>query len=91
MKFAVVYAEAVVRNDIPKLSSPVKKRIKAAIEAKLMVSPDVYGKPLRRSLRGYRSLRVGDYRVIYRIESDKWIIKVYVIKHRSVAYKVVEG
>ena len=89
VKFFVLYEESVIKGDIPKLSATAKERIKAAIETKLMSSPDLFGKPLRRSLRGYRSMRVGDYRVIYRIEAEKKIVKVFVIRHRSVAYKVV--
>ena len=89
VKFRVVYAEDVVRKDIPGFSAPVKKRIKAAIESKLMVSPEIFGKPLRRSLKGYRSLRVGDYRVVYRIEEENMLVKIFVIRHRSVAYKVL--
>jgi len=46
-----------------------------------MGEPELYGKPLRRSLKGYRKLRVGDYRVIFRIE--KHFIKIFVIQHRS--------
>ncbi|WHZ29084.1 MAG: hypothetical protein OJF51_003884 [Nitrospira sp.] len=30
-----------------------------------------YGTPLRKTLRGYWKLRVGDYRVVYKIEGDE--------------------
>lgn len=89
MRFGVLYEESVIRKDLPGISVAAKKRIKAAIETKLMVGPDVFGKPLRRSLRGYRSLRVGDYRVIYRIEAESRVVKIFVIQHRSVVYKAV--
>ena len=46
--------------------------------------PVRYGEPLRRSLRGYRKLRVGDYRIIYKIE-EKNII-VFKIGHRREVY-----
>lgn len=84
--FEVVYHEAVVRQDIPKLSHEWRGKIKAAIETKLTTSPDTYGKPLRRSLKSYRKLRVGDYRVIFRIEKRQ--VKVFVIQHRSNVYNV---
>lgn len=88
MKYEIRYEESVARKDIPKMSATAKKRIKKVIEEKLMLRPEVFGKPLRRSLKGYRSLRVGDYRVVYRIEVDLLIVKVFLIAHRSVAYKV---
>jgi len=81
----IVYHEAVVRIDIPKLSSSLRQRIKAAIEEKLTAFPELFGQPLRRSLKGYRKLRVGDYRVIFRLE--KMTVKILMIEHRSRVYK----
>jgi len=83
--FAIVYHTAVISEDIPKLPTVWKQKIRKAIETKLTSHPDVYGKPLRRSLANYRKLRVGDYRVIFRIE--KKTIKIFAIMHRSVIYK----
>lgn len=87
MSFEVVYHEAVVRDDIPKLSADVRERIKRTIEEKIITYPDVYGKPLRRSLKGYRKLRVGDWRVIFRVDGNT--VEIFVIDHRSVVYKNV--
>lgn len=78
----------VIKKDIPKLSSSDKNKIKKAIEEKLSINPETFGKPLRRSLKGYRKLRVGDYRVIYRIENK--IVKIFYIGHRSIVYKNTE-
>lgn len=85
MNFIVKYADEVIRGDIPKLSLAIKGRIKSAIEKKLTSEPEKFGKPLRKSLKGYRKLRIGDYRVIFRIEDA--FVKVFVIGHRSVIYK----
>ena len=82
--FAVQYHYLVAREDIPKLSKLWKKKIQRAIELKLMTSPELYGKPLRRSLKNYRKLRVGDYRVIFRIENKT--VKIFAIQHRSIVY-----
>lgn len=84
--FEVVYHYLVIKEDIPKLDYVWKMEIKHAIEEKLTTKPDLYGKPLRRSLKGYRKLRSGDYRIIYRIEGKK--IKVFAIQHRSIVYEV---
>lgn len=86
MTFSIVYASVVVNEDIPRLSASVKQRIKQSIKTKLTTYPEQFGKPLRRSLKGYRKLRVGDYRVAFRI--DGAVIKVFVIQHRSVVYQL---
>ena len=86
--FEVLYHYLVTKEDIPKITSLCKKKIKFAIEERLTTKPDVYGKPLRRSLKGYRKLRVGDYRVIYRIEGES--VKIFVIQHRSIVYETTE-
>ena len=85
MNFALRYHQQVVDVDIPALPKKEHVRIANAIEEKLTTRPEVFGKPLRRSLKGYRRLRIGDYRVIFRIE--KQAVKIFVIGHRSIVYK----
>lgn len=63
-------------------------RVEKAISKKLKHNPDVFGKPLRKSLKGCRTLRIEDYRVVYRIEND--IVEILTIDHRSVVYKDLE-
>lgn len=84
MKFKIMYHPLVVCDDITKLSAEWKTKIQKTIEARLTNQPEAYGKPLRRSLKGYRKLRVGDYRVIFSLE--KKAVKILVIQHRSVVY-----
>lgn len=86
--FTVVYHDAVVKEDIPKLSTAASRRIQSAIETKLMTQPEVFGVPLRRSLKGYRELRVADYRVIFRIVDRT--VYVLTIQHRSVVYTTAD-
>lgn len=45
------------------------------------------GHELRGRLRGLRSLRVGSYRVIYRVDDAQNTVHVAAIRHRSVAYR----
>lgn len=87
--FTVFYHRLVVSDDLPALSFEWKKRIRRTIEERLMTCPDLYGKPLRRSLKGYRKLRAGDYRIIFKIEGQS--VKILVITHRSAVYTVAEG
>jgi mRNA interferase RelE/StbE len=86
--YSVTYHYLVVREDIPALPNTWKKKIRRAIEERLITYPDFYGKPLRRSLKGYRKLRVGDYRVVFRIERNN--IKILIIQHRGKVYTEIK-
>ena len=88
MTYDVQYHALVANVDIPALPREWRDKIRQAIEERLMIHPEIYGKPLRRSLKGYRKLRVGDWRVIFRIE--RTIVKIFVIQHRSSVYKTGE-
>lgn len=85
--YQVEYLKSVIEEDIPLLTKKIKATIKKAIEERLMTDPIGFGKPLRYSLKGHRRLRVGDYRVVYRIEQAKRIVIVAVIKHRKEVYE----
>ena len=74
-----------IANDISAIGSGDKKRIKIAIESKLMVDPIRFGKPLQYSLKGLRSFRVGDYRIVFVLIKTE--IFVVLIAHRSVVYE----
>lgn len=87
VNYTIRYLEKVVRKDIPILSSSAKLLIKQAIETKLMVNPISFGKPLQYSLKGHRRIRVGDYRVIYRIELSTKTIIIVAIRHRKDVYE----
>jgi mRNA interferase RelE/StbE len=85
--YNIEYVGTVVRKDIPRLQTDVKKRIKTAIEEKLQVDPISFGKPLRYSLEGLRRLRVGDYRIVYTIEASKNTVLIVKIGHRKEVYE----
>ena len=78
----------VVEKDISELPNIWKLKIKQTIKQRLAREPELYGKPLRKSLKGYWKLRVSDYRVVFRIE--KKAIKILVIAHRSTVYVVAK-
>jgi mRNA interferase RelE/StbE len=84
--YRIEYLASVVNEDIAKLTKLVRKQIKAAIEKKLASHPIEFGKPLRYSLKGARRLRVGDWRVIYKIESPD-VVLVVKIGHRREIYE----
>lgn len=80
------YANSVIREDVPRLDNTVKKRIRKAIETKLAIDPVRFGKPLRHSLHHLRSLRVGDYRVLYHLDHSAMTVSVASIGHRRDVY-----
>jgi mRNA interferase RelE/StbE len=82
------YHPYVKEKDLTKINEIMKKRIRIAIEKRLMVDPVKYGEPLRKTLKGYRRLRVGDYRIVYKIEQEDMIILG--ICHRKDIYKKAE-
>ena len=86
MTYRIEYLRTVVESDIPPLPKSAKRQIRRAIEQKLTAHPFELGKPLRYSLRGARRLRVGDYRVIYRIEPPD-VVLVVKIGHRREVYE----
>ncbi|MBU2573272.1 MAG: type II toxin-antitoxin system RelE/ParE family toxin [Elusimicrobia bacterium] len=83
MLFEPKYHPAVAR-DIAGFPQNIKDRIRKAIEDRLIPDPVRFGEPLRRSLSGLRKLRVGDYRVIYRIQGRAVVILK--IGHRKEVY-----
>ncbi len=68
----------VIEEDFKQINSHDQSFILKTIRKKLSTSPEKYGAPLRHNLKGFRKLKISDYRVIYKIEHKK--IKVYVVK-----------
>lgn len=85
--FAFKYHELVIQNDIPKLDSGYRKRIQTAITEKLSTRPELFGIPLRHSLKGNWKLRAHDYRIIFTIAGMS--VFILIIQHRSVIYKAL--
>ena len=88
MPFLVIYHPDVKKQDIPKLNGDVRDRIRKAIETRLMIAPHDYGEPLRKTLKGYWKMRVGDYRVVFRVDGED--ILVLGICHRKDVYPMME-
>ena len=88
-KYGVKYHPAVKSEDLSRLSSDIKLRIRKAIEEKLTVAPHEYGLPLRKTLKGYWKLRVGDYRVVFKVAND--MVTIFCIAHRKEIYLKAEA
>ena len=77
MGYKLLYHPDVYKEDLKCIPTNIKIRIRKAIETRLAKDPILFGQPLRQSLKGHRRLRVGDWRVIYRVEhSDIIILKI---------------
>jgi mRNA interferase RelE/StbE len=72
--YKLLYHPDVKKIDLPKIDNQNKAMIKRAIEERLSVQPEAYGKPLQRTLKGYWKLRVGDFRVVFKIIGDDILI-----------------
>jgi mRNA interferase RelE/StbE len=84
-KLNIKYHPKAKSEDIPRLSSNMAVRIENAIRNRLMVNPIKYGFYLRGTLSGCRKLRVGDWRIIYRIVNKE--IRIIAIGNRKDVYK----
>ena len=88
VRYSITLHPLVTKQDIPRLDTFWRQEVRDVIRAKLTVDPEFFGKPLRNTLKGWRSLRVGDYRVVFRIEKKH--IYVLAIIHRADVSKEVE-
>ena len=84
MRWRVDYELRVLEEDIPAIDYAWRVKIKEAVEHKLTLAPEVYGRPLRGKMFGYSKLRVGDFRVIFQLKNK--IVKVMMMGHRSDIY-----
>ena len=87
MAFNLSYHPDVDKVDLPVIDEKNKTMIKRAIEERLATNPEVYGKPLQRTLKGYWKLRVGEYRVVFKILGNN--IRIFGIIHRRRVYEII--
>lgn len=87
--YSILYSDIVVGKDIPNLDQFVSGIIKDAITKKLGRDPLFFGKPLQYSYFPYRTFRIGDYRVIFFIDSEQKTLKIVAIGHRKDIYKML--
>ena len=87
MEYRLIYHPDVLKEDLQGIPANMKSRIRKAIETRLLKDPVMFGQPLRQSLKGHRKLRVGDWRVIYRVEHSNIIILM--IGNRKDVYREV--
>ncbi len=85
MSYKLKYSKTAAK-EISKLDYLVKKKVKEAIETKLVSNPIKNSTKLRDfKIEGVRRFRVGNYRVIFII--DNRMIQVLRVGHRREIYK----
>lgn len=85
MRYTIEYAKQFDWKSVERIPRKDLLMIKKAIEEKLTVSPEIFGKPLQHSLKAYRRLRIGTYRAIFLIKG-KTVLIIH-IGHRSSVYR----
>jgi len=88
MIYKLKYHPDVKKSDLPKIDAKNRNMIKRAIEKRLATHPETYGKPLQRTLKGYWKLRVGDYRIVFKVAGND--ILIFGIIHRKEVYKLIK-
>ena len=78
------------RKELRKLDSFVQKEILSYLCLRVMASnnPRLFGQSLSRNKAGLWRYRVGNYRIICRIEDDALVIFVLGVGHRKEIYEV---
>jgi mRNA interferase RelE/StbE len=77
-------------KQLKKLDKPIQKKIINFLNNKISGcnNPRYLGKPLKGKLSGLWRYRLGDYRIICKIQDYKVTVLVLNIKHRKNIYKI---
>ena len=85
-KYTVTIIPSALRS-IQSLSRSFREQIRAKIDL-LAENPRPHGiKALQGGQKGYLRLRVGAYRIIYRVEDDRLLVLVVAVGHRREIYR----
>ncbi len=88
MSWRLGYTKRAAR-DIRKLDPQVRRRVSKALQR--LAEEPLRGKPLQLNLRGLRSYRTADYRIIYRVVDDVLEILVIAVGHRREVYDRIKS
>jgi mRNA interferase RelE/StbE len=80
--YRIVLDELVLERDLKLIDPRDRERILRAIKNKLSEGPVDFGSPLGGGLKGFWKLRVGAYRVIYRILEKEKLVDVVLVGFR---------
>ena len=86
----VVRIAPAARREIKRLSKQNQRRVVAVMRA-LAVNPRPHGCTPVEGFDGLFKVRVGDYRVIYKIEDEELLVVIVRVRHRSDVYRQLRG
>ena len=75
-----------ISDRVRSLHPDLKRKIRATLDG--LLSDAAYGKPLQGQLLGFNSVRVGRFRVVYRVVQD--IVEILTIGPRRTVYEEAE-
>ncbi len=88
MNWTVEYSKQ-AKTTLERLDRTVRNRIKNYVDKlKNFPNPRIRGEPLKGNLAEFWKYRIGDYRLVCKIEDEKLIILVVILGHRRDAYKI---
>lgn len=73
-------------KEMKKLDKHIAVEIIEFIEKKLSQDPMLYSKSLKHRFASFRRLRMGDYRIVFRVLTEDGIIQITKIGHRKKVY-----
>jgi mRNA interferase RelE/StbE len=76
-------------RDLRKLGKPAQRSILQYLRKRVATSSDPrrFGKALTGDLKGLWRYRVADYRIVAKIEDDRFIVLVLTVGHRGDVYR----
>lgn len=85
MAYRIVLRRSAAR-ELANLPQPIRGRVTRAVDG-LARNPRPPGAKLLREAGARWRIRVGDYRVLYRVDDDRIVVVVVRVRHRSTAYR----
>ena len=86
MTYEIQWAPSALR-DLERLPEKVAGAAVEFLYGPVSDIPQRVGRPLRFELEGLHAARRGDYRVVYRIDSEVELVVVHAIQHRADVYR----
>lgn len=86
MAYAIAWTPTAKRS-VRKVPEKVAHAVTEVIYGPVADNPQRVGKLLRLELAGMHSARRGDFRIIYRIDTEAGRVDIVAIEHRADAYR----
>lgn len=85
-RYTVEIVPAALRT-LQSLPRDIRERVRDKIDS-LAENPRPHGvKSLQGSQKGYLRIRIGEYRVVYRVEDERLLVLVVAVGHRREVYR----